>query len=100
MTYLILAVYIIVSTYYLIGILDCYDAIVEGDSVLRTFLREVKSGNFIAIGLILIASYAWPVAVIVRPFIMRWYNHNIRPVSQRRSQNAHKRHQERFFEAA
>lgn len=74
---LLLAVYIVVSTYYLIGILNTWERITKEDPVLRMFLMKCPSAKWFAGLLIFIAAYSWPVGILIRPLIKSWVAKNI-----------------------
>lgn len=99
MNYLLVTVYIVVSTYYLVGILTCYDCIVKREATLRFFLKQCKPAALFACIMILVISYMWPIGLIVRPYIMVWFQNNIKP-RKRRSANEYRRSEKRILEAA
>jgi hypothetical protein len=61
--------YIMVSTYYFIGILFDYAKIVRKDHKLRHFLRKCPPANVFAVVLIMVASYSWPIMLPLQMMI-------------------------------
>ena len=69
MLHLLLVLYIGISTYCLIGVLNSYDKLLKFDPVLRLFIRKCPPANWFALSMILVVSYFWPVGIVIAPLI-------------------------------
>lgn len=76
---LLIVIYIVIATYYLIGITRCFKKIVRNDSVLRRFLMKCDSALVFACMLIILVSYAWPVIAAIKPFTIKFIEKNLHP---------------------
>ena len=63
--------YVLISTYYLIGILNCYSNILKSDRSYKMFLKKCPPASIFALFLIIIASYSWPVMLPVQYVIKK-----------------------------
>jgi hypothetical protein len=67
-----LTVYIIVATYYMVGIIYSFKELEEKDALLRRFMKKCPPAKIFAMLLIALIAYMWPIGAILQPVISSW----------------------------
>lgn len=78
MFWLILTLYIVVATYYLVGIILAFEELEKNDAFLRRFMRKCGSSRWFAATFIFTIAYMWPIGWLLQPFITPWVRKTFR----------------------